>query len=150
MAVPGRTVPYTPLSGKYGYVTINGVNINVFKWTPTGQVTPLDVSNFNSPQDGNLTPHSEWIAGKSDQQFQITGVVDASATGVYPTQGDVGTGVLGYDEDIFFDIEYLVISVGGGTDIAERSLIDFTIKANGLCVLSSAILGAGGAPIFPS
>ena len=138
----GRTVPFTPLSGKYGYVTINGVNLNLASWTPAQQTTPLPVTNFNSPQDANLNPHAEDIAGIINTTFDLAGVMDASVTGYRPTAGDTGTGVLGYSAAIFYPINFLVVSVGGDIKIDGASAIQFQIKAVGLGLLTGRTGGA--------
>lgn len=138
----GRTVPFTPLSGKYGYVTIGGVNLNVASWTPNQSTNALPVTNFNSPQDANLNPHAEDIAGVINTTFDITGIMDASATGYRPTAGDTGTGVLGYSSAIYYSINFLVVSVGGNVTIDGASAIQFSIKAVGLALLTGRNGGA--------
>ena len=138
----GRTVPFTPVPGKYGYVTINGVNINVATWSPTQSTNALDVTNFNSPQDANGNPHSESVAGVINSEFAITGFCDASVTGYRPTAGDTGTGVLGYTSAIFFPISFLVTSVGGDQDINGVAGLTFSIKAVGLGLLTGRTGGA--------
>lgn len=138
----GRTVPFTPLGGKYGYVIINGVRLNVARWSPSQSTNPLPVTNFNSPQDANGNPHDETVAGVISTQFDITGFQDASITGYHPTAGDVGTGVLGYNAALYFPINFLVVSYGGECSIDGVSGLNFTIKAVGLALLNGRNGGA--------
>ena len=138
----GRTVPFTPLSGKYGYVTIGGVNLNLAQWTPQQATNLLSVTNFNSPQDANSNVHQEDIAGTIGTTFSVVGVMDASATGYRPTAGDTGTGVFGYSAAIFFPINFIVQSVGGPVNIDDKSGIEFTVKAVGLGLLTGRNGGA--------
>ncbi len=138
----GRTVPFVPLSGKYGYVNINGVLLNVASWTPNQATTLLPVTNFNSPQDANLNVHQEDIAGTIGTTFSIVGVRDGSATGYHPTAGDTGTGVLGYSAALFFPINFIIQSVGGPCTIDGASGVEYTIKAVGLGLMTGRNGGA--------
>lgn len=138
----GRTVPFTPVPGKYGYVTINGVNINVASWSPNQSTNALDVTNFNSPQDANQNVHSESVAGVINTDFTIEGFTDGSATGYRPTAGDTGTGVLGYSAALFFPINFLVTTVGGPQNVADTGRLTFGIKAVGLGLMTGRTGGA--------
>ena len=128
----GRTVPFTPLSGKYGYVNILGVLLNLAQWTPNQSTNLAPVTNFNSPQDANLNVHQEDIATTIGTTFTCVGVMDASITGYRPTAGDTGTGVFGYSAAIFFPVNFVVQSAGGPVTIDGASGIEFTVKAVGL------------------
>lgn len=138
----GRTVAFTPVPGKYGYCTVNGVNLNVASWTPSQSGNPLPVTNFNSPKDGNANVHAEDVMGVINTQFDVVGVRDASSIGYHPTVGDTGTAVLGYSATLNYPISYIVTSVGGECSVDGVSGIQFTIKAVGLALMTGRNGGA--------
>ena|ERR1700722_8710353 len=138
----GRTIPYTPLGGKFGYVIINGTALNVAQWSPSQSTNILDVTNFNSPQDGNGNPHAENIPAVIHTSFDVTGTRDGSITGYQPTAGDSGVGTLGYSASLFYQINFNVESVGGECKIDAASGVNFKIVANGLALLTGRTGGA--------
>lgn len=138
----GRTVPFTPLGGKFGYANINGVNLNVAQWSPTQNNSTADCTNFNSPKDGNGNPHAEMVPTIVKTSFNVTGVRDGSVTGYQPTAGDAGTGVLGYSPALFFNVQFYVTSVGGECKIDGVSAVQFGIEAVGLAVMAGSNGGA--------
>lgn len=129
---PGRTVAFTPVAGSEGFITINGVNLNLSSWTPSFSVTPIDVTNFNSPTDGNGIVYEEFIFGTATGTFDLEGPLDTSATGYFPKPGDTGTGTFGYKGGYTFAITFGVISVTGGQNVKERGQFKINVKANGL------------------
>ena len=138
----GRVVPFVPLSGKYGYVSIGGKNLNLAKWAPDQTADPLPVTNFNSPRDANYTVHSESVIGVANTTFTLHGVQDGSNNAYRPTVGDTGYGVMGYSAALFFSITFLVTKVGGECSIDGVSALEFSIKANGLCLMTGRNGGA--------
>lgn len=132
----GRVVPFSPLPGKYGFVQIQGVNINVKEWSPNQATNPLPVTNFNSPKDGNLNVHEEDVAGTIKTTFSITGFQDSERVAYRPTAGDTGYGVLGYSAALSFSINFLVTSVSGPCTIDGVSALQFDIKAVGLALMA--------------
>ncbi len=140
----GRTVPFTPLGGKYGYVIIDGVRLNLKSWSPTQSTSLAPVTNFNSPQDGNENVHQEDIPTTIGTTFDCQGVQDGSVTGYHPTAGDSGLGIMGYNANLFFNVSFYVSSVGGLCDIDGVSGFNFSIKAVGLAVMVGTTGGAGG------
>ena len=135
-AVAGRTVAFTPVAGAQGFITINGVNLNLSSWSPTVQAAELDVTNFNSPTDGNGLVHEEFIFGTVTGSFALEGPLDISATGYYPKVGDTGTGVFGYTGGYTFSIVFGVKSVGGGQNVKDFAKFSIVVRANGLITKS--------------
>ena len=139
----GRTIPFTPRPGKFGSINVVGLgNLNLAQWSPTQNTNMAPVTNFNSPQDNNGTPHAESVATIANTTFQCSGVLDDSASGYHPTVGDQGTATLGYSATSFFTVNFVVSSVGGPCTIDGVSALDFTITAIGLARISSANGGA--------
>jgi hypothetical protein len=138
----GRTVTFTPVPGKYGYVQIGGVNLNVAQWSPSQQSSPLPVTNFNSPVDGNQNIHTETVQGAVTTTYSVTGVLDASTVGYRPTAGDTGYGVLGYNSNLYYPVYFWVTQVGGDCNVEGVAGINFTIQAVGLALLNGRNGGA--------
>lgn len=129
----GRTVAWNPKSGGVGFILVSGVSVNLTKWEPKIKGDPIDGTNFNSARDPlNNRVHREWLIGAVDGEFTITGLRDGGAIGWNPMPGDNGAGYFAYDTDFGFDIEYLVVDVGGGQDATKAGEFTCTVKANGL------------------
>ena len=131
-AVAGRTVAFTPVAGAQGFITINGVNLNLTSWSPQVQAQDLDVTNFNSPTDANGLVHEEFIFGTVTGKFTLEGPLDISAVGYSPMVGDTGVGVFGYTGGFTFSIVFGVLDTSGGQNVKEYGKFHITVKANGL------------------
>ncbi len=129
----GRTIPFTPIPGAVGFITIQGVSLNLTKFEPKVKGDPIDASNFNSPVDPiNGVLHREWLIGAVDGEYVMTGLRDQSLIGWNPMPGDSGPAHLYYSEELGFTIEYLVTDMGGGQDATKAGEFACTVKANGL------------------
>ncbi len=144
----GRTVPFTPVPGKYGYVcftagSLSGVYLNVAQWSPQQSASPLPVTNFNSPKDNNDNIHQEDVSGTVGTTYNVVGVRDAyTGQGYHPTAGDTGYGVLGYNPSLFYPVYFIVTSVGGPCTVEGVSGLEFSIKAVGLALMNGRNGGA--------
>lgn len=135
-ATAGRTVAFTPVAGAQGFITINGVNLNLSAWSPQIKANEIDVTNFNSPTDGNGLVHEEFIFGTVTGKFDLTGPMDVGAIGYYPKVGDTGTGVFGYTGGFTYTIVFGVTDVSGGQNVRQRAEFHISIRANGLITKS--------------
>lgn len=135
-AVAGRTVAFTPVAGAQGFITINGVNLNLSSWSPQVQAAEVDVTNFNSPTDANGLVHEEFIFGTVTGKFTLEGPLDISATGYYPNVGDTGVGVFGYTGGFTYSVVFGVTDWSGGQSVKENAKFHIGVRANGLITKS--------------
>lgn len=137
-SVAGRTISFTPVAGAQGFITVNGVNLNLEAWTPSIQANPIDVTNFNSPTDGNGLVHEEFIFGTVTGTFDLKGPFDTGAIAYFPKAGDTGTGVFGYTGGYTYSITFGVVSVSSSTSVKGRAEFSINVKANGLITKTPA------------
>ncbi len=130
-----RTVPFTPVPGKLGSITVAGISspVNLAMWQPTQRCEALEVTNFNSPTDTNTNVHQEFIPGTVGTSFSVSGVRDVGAVGWNPTAGDTGTATLLYAPGFGFTFAFICTDVGGGQDVKKLGEFSATIQATGLC-----------------